>query len=158
MSYTKKIKVSGLLVFFIVALFSSNNTTFASSGDTSRLTISVIGMTSDKGRIQSFLCKKNEAFPQRCKLFSVVPAANGVVDVVYSSVEPGTYAFTTFHDENSDFKLGYSKMGYPNEGVGFSGDSSKLTGAPDFDKSAFEVKGDTKIIVKLVYLSEDRPF
>jgi uncharacterized protein (DUF2141 family) len=45
-----------------------------------------------------------------------------------------------FHDENENFDIDRSFLGWPKEGMGFSNDARMNYGPPDFDEAAIELK------------------
>ena len=65
-------------------------------------------------------------------------------------VKPGTYAVSTFHDENSNGKLDTNLLGIPTEGVGASNNAKGHFGPPKFDDAKFRFEGgrlDLKIAI-----------
>ena len=59
----------------------------------------------------------------------------------FSQIEPGTYAVSVFHDENSNGKLDTNFLGIPREGVGASNDARGHMGPPKFDAAHFQFSG-----------------
>jgi uncharacterized protein (DUF2141 family) len=47
-------------------------------------------------------------------------AISGTQSVVFTNLEPGTYAIIAFHDENDNGKLDENGWGVPTEGYAFS--------------------------------------
>lgn len=66
------------------------------------------------------------------------PAQPGTIVMVFHHVAPGTYAFSTVHDENDDHQMRKNAHGMPLEGWAFShGDA--LMGPPSFAATSFAV-------------------
>jgi dienelactone hydrolase len=73
------------------------------------------------------------------------PAQVGSVDLVFNDIVPGTYAFTTWHDANSD-----GKTNLPAEGFAF-GNNAPVPAT--FKAAAIEVSGNTTAEVTLFYMA-----
>jgi uncharacterized protein (DUF2141 family) len=119
------------------------------------VTIDIVGLRSTKGLIRACLTTIAAAFPDCEKdpqaLHMTVPvqtgAASGGPVLVFRHVQPGTYAVSLFHDENSNGRLDTS-MGIPKEGYGFSRDAAIMFGPPKFDAARFVV-GATDMTLKI---------
>jgi uncharacterized protein (DUF2141 family) len=62
---------------------------------------------------------------------------------VFHNVPAGTYAVSSFHDENGNNKLDRNSLGVPSEGYGFSNDAQGTAGPPTFSQAQFTVDGKT---------------
>jgi len=77
---------------------------------------------------------------------------NGTSTVTFENLPEGKYAVNILHDENNDGKI---KKGIilPKEGIGFSNfQSIGFSNRPTFSKASFNVLGDKKIKVNIIYL------
>ncbi|MEO1392534.1 MAG: DUF2141 domain-containing protein [Cyanobacteria bacterium J06634_5] len=75
-----------------------------------------------------------------------------VLIVTFADIEPGTYAVSVMHDENTDGTLNTGIFGIPTEGFGFSQNPEIGTSAPEFSEAAIVVVGrETTTQVKLIY-------
>ncbi len=72
-----------------------------------------------------------------------------VITIPY--LKAGKYAVRYYHDENMNGKMETNLVGKPTEGYGFSNNVTGKFGPPEFEKWLFEIKGDTKIILKPTY-------
>jgi uncharacterized protein (DUF2141 family) len=77
---------------------------------------------------------------------------HGTTSVVFDNLPQGKYAVNVLHDENNDGRIKKGLM-FPQEGIGFSNyQSMGLTNRPSFDKAAFELVKDLKVVIKIIYL------
>ena len=66
---------------------------------------------------------------------------------------PGHYAVAVYHDANSNSRMDRKPIGIPEEGFGFSNNSSTLFGPPSFTAARFLVKGDGgRITIRMKYM------
>ncbi|HEY0627818.1 MAG TPA: DUF2141 domain-containing protein [Sphingomicrobium sp.] len=90
-------------------------------------------------------CRRDPAAYRR-----TVPASNRRIRL--TSVVPGRYAISLFHDQNSNEKLD-TFLGVPREGFAFSRNPVIRFGAPKFDSVGIElVAGFTRTTVRMQYL------
>ncbi len=105
------------------------------------------------GMVMAALCPNAEAFKtgdeSGCKLMEI-KADGKMVELVYTGLEPGTYALKIFQDLDGDKKLGTNKLGIPKEPFGFSNDAMGSFGPPSFEDASFQVgKEATSIKVRM---------
>jgi uncharacterized protein len=111
-----------------------------------KVTVTVNGVMSDQGSIIGTLCPdpalfgKLECPSQR----ATAPAKPGAVDLVFTSIPPGTYGLTAWHDANSD-----GRTNLPQEGFGFGNNTPP---PPKFEAAAIRIDGDTAASLNLLYL------
>ncbi len=81
-----------------------------------------------------------------------VPSVEGAV-TIRLALAPGTYAFTAFHDENSNGKLDTNFLGFPTEYFGISNITRKLWSQPEWSEVKFDVQDgqtvDLQVLMKL---------
>jgi uncharacterized protein (DUF2141 family) len=111
--------------------------TIAAAGE---LRVKLSGIENDKGeiRVAVFLSDKDfeaERFVAKIK----VPAAAGVVEVVFEDIAPGVYGINAFHDKNDNEKLDRNLVGIPKEPYAFSNNAKGNFGPPKFEAVSFEV-------------------
>ncbi len=75
--------------------------------------------------------------------------ANGAGECVFMNLPAGTYAISSFQDENSNGKIDKNLLGMPTEKYGFSNDASKPFGPPEFSAASFQLSQDTIIKINL---------
>jgi len=110
------------------------------------LEIDVSGVRTNAGSVIVSICKAGEAFPSRCSLIRKTIARQGMTIVKVDGVGGGRHALAMFHDENNDGHLDLMR-----EGIGFSNNANRKWVVPDFDSSAFNISGNTKINVQMWY-------
>lgn len=114
------------------------------------VTVVLTGVVSDRGTINTVLCKSTEGFPSTCKLKEVVNAKKGAVEIKFSNVDKGEYAFAAFHDENSNGKLDIGPSAASNESLVFSNNSMGKNGPPSYKQASFDVAEDVKLVLKMI--------
>ena len=112
------------------------------------LTVKVKGVAGE-GKVYVSLFNSEDSFLQTTFKRQIVEANDGDVVVVFEDIPAGTYAVTSFLDTDNDGLLGRGMFGMPTEPLAVSNDASFMMGPPSFDDSAFEVKGDTTIVINL---------
>lgn len=70
----------------------------------------------------------------------------------FKDLPEGTYAVSILHDENENSKIDKGFL-LPKEGIGFSNITKiGITNKPNFQKASFELKKDSKITIKIIYM------
>ena len=109
----------------------------ASAGE---LRVKLKGVESAEGNIRVAIFKSQEDFDAERFVARVeVPAAVGVVEVVFADISPGVYGLNAFHDNNANQKLDRNLVGIPKEPYGFSNNAKGRFGPPKFDAVSFEI-------------------
>jgi len=124
--------------------------------ETFSLTVDVSDLRNSKGTVQFALYNREDAFPDEHykKYFKKLTGkiVNGASTVTFENLPEGKYVVNILHDENNDGKI---KKGiiFPKEGIGFSNfQSIGFSNRPTFSKASFNVLGDKKIKVNIIYL------
>ena len=126
------------------------------------LTVHVKDLRNSEGTVLFALYNREDAFPDEHskkylrKLSGKID--NRISSVTFQNLPAGTYAVNILHDENND---GIIKKGIilPKEGIGFSNyQSLGLSNRPTFAGSSFNLNGNMKIGVKIMYLKKKRSF
>lgn len=121
------------------------------------IAVTVTDLRSAKGVVRACLTSQADGFP-RCRqdaaaLETVVPAANGRVQFIFTNVKPGRYAVALLHDENGNGKADRALGMMPKEGFGFSRDAKVTTGPPKFDAAAFDYGGEASTLtIRMRYM------
>jgi uncharacterized protein (DUF2141 family) len=149
MKYLNKIILSSLTVLILSAFINQGVTSFS-------LTVNVAGLQNSKGIVQYALYNTEGSIPDESykKSFRILTGTiiNGSSAVTFNNLPPGRYAVNILHDENSNGKIDKGLI-FPKEGIGFSNyQSIGLKNRPDFSKAGFEIKADTSISVKVIYM------
>jgi uncharacterized protein (DUF2141 family) len=119
------------------------------------LIVTVSDIRNSTGSIYIAVFDSDSTFmkPQQWKASSRANAHKGQVQFVFHDLPAGTYAVSTFHDENGNGKLDQNDLGVPIEGYGFSNDAQGTSGPPKFPQAAFNFDGkaDKSITCSLNY-------
>jgi len=115
------------------------------------LTVVLEGVAHERGNVRVGLYATPSSFRKEMHALAVreVPAAPGVVTVVFEAVPAGRYAVMAYHDEDGDGKLNLRFGMFPAEGYGLS-NNPKVMGPPAFEDSAFEVTADRPAHINVV--------
>lgn len=142
--------LQSFLVIILLSTFSIQKK------ETCSLTIDVSELRNSEGTVQFALYNREDAFPDEHykKYFKKLTAkiVNGASTVTFKNMPEGKYAVSILHDEDNNGKI---KKGLilPVEGIGFSNfESIGFLNRPTFTKAAFDLKGDKKLKVKIIYL------
>ena len=106
--------------------------------------VDVVGLRNNKGQVFCALHASAEGFPkdsQKAIHRDTSSISDKKASCEFSLIEPGTYAISVFHDENSNGKLDTNFLGIPREGVGASNDARGHMGPPKFDAAHFQFSG-----------------
>ena len=106
--------------------------------------VDAVGLHNNKGHVFCALYASAEGFPNHSQE-AIRRGTSSISDkkasCEFSGIEPGTYAVSVFHDENSNGKLDTNFLGIPREGVGASNDARGHMGPPKFDAAQFRFSG-----------------
>jgi uncharacterized protein (DUF2141 family) len=112
---------------------------FAAPALAETVTVKLLGVEPRGGKVQVGVYTQEDF--QKKPTYSTLadaPAKKGDITVTIQNVPPGTYAMSSMHDENGDFKMQQHPSGMPKEGwATINGDF--LRGAPTFDDAKFTV-------------------
>jgi uncharacterized protein (DUF2141 family) len=142
-----------LLGCLAVCMFTAFNNNHESAFS---LKVEVKGLQNSKGSVQYALYNTPGSIPDESfkKTFRILTGTivNGSSQVSFKNLPPGIYAVNILHDENNNGKIDKGLI-FPKEGIGFSNyQSIGLKNRPDFSKAGFEIKADTSISVKVIYM------
>lgn len=118
------------------------------------VSIEVSDLRSNKGQVLISVYNNAKDFPKDAtKAIGKAKAIieNGKAIVTFSNLPPGKYAAAILHDENNNLKMDFNFVGVPKEGYGFSNNAKGMFGPPSFEKAAFNVDGEKKIVIKASY-------
>ncbi len=80
---------------------------------------------------------------------TILKARAGSMRFCTDALTDGTYAAQVYHDVNGNGELDSNFVGMPREPWGFSNNARGNFGPPKFADTRFEVKGDTRISIRL---------
>ncbi|MDA3929521.1 MAG: DUF2141 domain-containing protein [Prolixibacteraceae bacterium] len=138
-----------LSIFFLISSIAH------SAENKGSLVIIYENLESNTGTVVVKLYDSNSPkFPDTKSAISIktVQLENLQTSVVFENLPFGTYAFSTFHDENENGKMDTNFIHFPTEGYAFSNNLKITMGPPSFEKASFKINEATKrITVKLNY-------
>lgn len=112
------------------------------AGGPANLVVTVEGVANATGLVLVAVCTRDTFLGPDCPYKAKVAApSGGAVNIELGGIPPGTYAVQAFHDENANFSIDRTILGWPEEGMGFSKNAPMKYGPPAFDQAAIEVKG-----------------
>jgi uncharacterized protein (DUF2141 family) len=106
--------------------------------------VEIVGLRNNKGQVSCALYASAEGFPkdsQKAIHRDTSLISEKKTSCKFSGIEPGIYAVSVFHDENSNGKLDTNFLGIPREGVGASNDAKGHMGPPKFHAAQFQFSG-----------------
>jgi uncharacterized protein (DUF2141 family) len=111
------------------------------------LHVQIQGAASDRGKILVLVFNSPEGFPDEVakafKQLELVPK-NGKAEVTMTDLPVGKYALVVLHDEDGNGGMTSNRFGVPQEKYGFSNNPKIYFSPPSFDKSAIELKSESK--------------
>lgn len=103
---------------------------------TAQLTVDIIGLHSDKGKVYTAVYCGESGFPGEFKKACanhILSAKGRHAHMVFESLPAGDVAVSMFHDENSNSTLDRNFLGIPKEGWGTSRDAKANFGPPSWN-------------------------
>ena len=120
----------------------------------SRLHVDIQDLHSDKGAVYCALFRDANAWLKPDKALKAVKASIDRTSAVceFPDLSPGTYAVSTYHDENGNGKLDTNFIGKPKEGTGASNDAKGSMGPAKFDGAKFDLETrDKSMVIHMIY-------
>jgi len=123
------------------------------------LTVTVLGVRSDRGQIALGLYEGAASWPDGTPAFQIdLPAAPATLSYVFKDLPQGRYALSGFHDENANGRFDTGFLGLPREGFIFSRDRKPRFSSPGFEACAIDVgAAGTHITVSVQYWPSAAP-
>jgi len=114
------------------------------SSPESLVQVEITGLRNDMGKVLCSLYSSPDGFPKKAEKAVARCSSeivNGHATCRFPNLQPGTYAVSVIHDENSNGRLDTNFMGIPREGVGASNNAKGHLGPPKFNAAAFPFAG-----------------
>ncbi|MBD2594637.1 DUF2141 domain-containing protein [Nostoc spongiaeforme FACHB-130] len=150
---SKKLKVS---LVVLAALGNLALPLMARASFNGNLTVEIDGLKNTEGQVCASIFASSQGFPSdrdRVLERQCTKITEKSVTITFSNLKAGNYAVAVMHDENNDFTVNRSDIGFPLEGFGFSQNPEIRSRAPKFDEAAVLVAGaNTDIKIHLKYL------
>jgi uncharacterized protein (DUF2141 family) len=140
----------------MLAMFTTSFLAQAVPASSDVIHVEISGLRNDKGQVLCALFTSAKDFPKNgdkavAQTWSGI--TNGRAVCEFSTVAPGRYAVSVFHDENSNGKMDTNFIGMPREGVGASNNARGHFGPPKFDDAAFRYAGGKlDLTITIIYL------
>ncbi|MEM6648006.1 MAG: DUF2141 domain-containing protein [Bacteroidota bacterium] len=106
------------------------------------ITVSVAGVSSDKGEIKCSLFDQADAYPDKYDNALLIDTQTADPDGTtcrFEGLAAGTYALAVFHDKNTNGKLDTNFVGAPKEDWAASNDARPSLRKPRFSEAAFTI-------------------
>ena len=123
--------------------------TQAQEEETFDVTIEIVGITKNSGKIFLALYDNEETFLKSNSKGTKASVENKKATAQFKGLKKGEYAISIFHDENDNNKLDTKIFGIPKEPYGFSNDATGFMGPPKFENAKFLVDSNKTIKIKV---------
>lgn len=117
--------------------------------ETIELTIEVTITKHYKGDILLALYNNEEDYMKKAYKSTKVTVKNGKAILKFKEIQKGNYAFSLFHDVNSNEKLDKNFFGIPKEPYAFSNNQKGSFGPPKYKNAMFIVEKDKHLTVSI---------
>jgi len=142
---TKNYIMKNLIIYLLTLVAAANISAQVgipathSDARTGAITVEVTGLDSDEGQVMIALYDSSENWLKKNILGKASPIKNGSATVVFEGLTFGTYAVSTFHDEDNSGKLETGIFGIPKEPYASSRGAKGMFGPPQWKDAIFEV-------------------
>ncbi|HLO82475.1 MAG TPA: DUF2141 domain-containing protein [Chitinophagaceae bacterium] len=140
-----------LVLLLMLRFFTVDPAAVIGQGD---IKVRVTQVNTKKGEVMLALFGSPKGFPYETS-YAIQKikgnTLNGVLELSFSHIPPGTYAIALFHDTNGDGKLNTNFMGIPKEGYGVSNNTYNTFSAPGYKESSFSHKDGTELTIQMKY-------
>jgi uncharacterized protein (DUF2141 family) len=99
------------------------------------LIVEVGGIESASGKVVVSLYATRESFLTKPAATVSATAVKSGITVTFQNLEPGEYAISAYHDENSNGQLDSNMLGIPKEPTGASNNARNSFGPPKFEQA-----------------------
>jgi uncharacterized protein (DUF2141 family) len=130
-------------IAILFSLFLSN-LAFAQLEETGNIIVSVANISSEEGKVYFALFNEDNFLNKAPLQAEASEIKDGLAQVAFTEVPPGTYAITAYHDKNENQKMDFEATGIPTEAYGVSNNQMNLYGPPLWEDAKFEFDGSKK--------------
>ena len=104
-----------------------------------QINVEINKIISNKGKVYFALYDSEDNFNNRTPLkVQESKIEDGMVNIIFDNLIPGTYAITCYHDSNDNKKMDFETNGRPVEDFGVS-NNVMIFGPPQFDSAKFDL-------------------
>ncbi|WP_299522107.1 DUF2141 domain-containing protein [Winogradskyella sp.] len=139
----------GTLVKIAVIVIISLFTLTSKAQESYSLTVKVEDAESNDGKMFIAVYNKASDFLDSSYKGVKTEITNNSCVVTFENLSEGTYAVSTFHDENDNGKMDSNFLGIPKEDYACSNNAKGFMGPPKWKDAKFELKSDTTITITL---------
>lgn len=136
----------------LITAFGLSTQTESFAQETYDVKVTVTNVNSQKGKVRLGVFNSSKTFLDQgneYKTYSESPLGETVVFYI-KDLKNDDYAFSLYHDINSDNKCNLSFLLRPSEPYGFSNNVKLKLFKPSFDDCKIYVDGDKEITIKLI--------
>ena len=121
------------------------------SNDNPELTIKIDNIKLLEGKIRIGVFDKKKGFLKREAAIKhyYITVKNSTETIIIDDLPKGDYAFSMFHDENSDDEFNQGFLGIPKEPYAFSNNIKPKFSAPSYEDCKFSLEEDLVLEVTL---------
>lgn len=101
----------------------------------------ISGIGSDDGKMMIGLYDSENNWLKKTSNSKMTQIKNGKSTVIFENIPNGTYAISSYHDENDNDELDTNFLGIPSEDIGSSNNAPARFGPPKWEDAKFEIKG-----------------
>lgn len=132
-----------ILSFQAYSQDSYDSETILPEPKTSKLTIEIHGLKSDKGTVKIGVYNSEGKWLSSSQFRQSSDIVDGTVVVVFENIPMGTYGISTYHDENNNLELDTNLFGIPSEPYASSRGAKGRFGPPKWKDAKFEIISST---------------
>ncbi|MBJ2174623.1 DUF2141 domain-containing protein [Aureibaculum sp. A20] len=136
-------KKVNIIIFLITSMVSWSQSTF-------NLKVSIEGLNSDEGKLFVAIYDHRDDFLKNPYQGEITEIINGKAMVEFNQLPQGTYAISSFHDENNNGKLDKNYFGIPKEPNACSNNAKARLGPPKYVDAKFNLEKENTSI-KIFY-------
>lgn len=142
-----KTKTMKLLITTLFIFSLSISTVFAQKQY--KITAEFENIKHSKGSLFVALYNKEGSFLKKQFKGEIVEIKNQKAIVVFENIPEGTYAISSFHDENDNKKMDTNFFGIPKEPIGISNNAKGFMGPPKFKDAKFQLTENKHLKIKM---------
>ncbi len=117
------------------------------------ITVDITSLLNTTGKVHIGLYNKAEDFSIVDKVYkgAIVSPSSKTIQYKFKNIPNGTYAISTFHDENENNKVDKNFFGIPKEGYGSSNNIRPSFRGANFEEAKFVLDSDKNIVIDMRY-------
>ncbi len=103
--------------------------------------VEITDIDNGDGKMMIGLYSSEEDWLKKTAMSRIGQIKNGKSTVTFENVTDGTYAISSYHDENNNDELDTNFLGIPKEDTGSSNNAPARMGPPQWEDAKFEING-----------------